>query len=100
MMDSFPNDGPIESPQDTRFYDWALVDPKDTPYVTFRFHYRTWDHLQYFHLIPPEQPRRLLTASHSIGTLSEFLARQQRADAKLIRKSQVSCKPVKPTRRQ
>ncbi|TEY80430.1 hypothetical protein BOTCAL_0038g00290 [Botryotinia calthae] len=49
----------VEKPQDARYYDWHLKDAKDNPFVTFKFHYRSWDHLERLHLIPPNHPRIL-----------------------------------------
>ncbi|THV50480.1 hypothetical protein BGAL_0148g00040 [Botrytis galanthina] len=54
-----PTHGLVEKPQDTRYYDWHLKDAKDNPFVTFKFHYRSWDHLEKLHLIPPNHPRIL-----------------------------------------
>ncbi|TGO87075.1 hypothetical protein BPOR_0252g00100 [Botrytis porri] len=54
-----PTHGLVERPQDARYYDWHLKDAKDNPFVTFKFHYRSWDHLEKLHLIPPNHPRIL-----------------------------------------
>ncbi|TGO23425.1 hypothetical protein BPAE_0133g00240 [Botrytis paeoniae] len=54
-----PTHGLVEKPQDARYYDWHLKDAKDNPFVTFKFHYRSWDHLEKLHLIPPNHPRIL-----------------------------------------
>lgn len=35
-----PRGALLDCPEDARFYDWLLVDPKDSPYAAFRFHYR------------------------------------------------------------
>lgn len=61
-----PSSGLIDSPQDAKFYDWRLIDPKDTPLCVFRFHYRSWDSLESLQLIPPNYPRKLLPSSASI----------------------------------
>jgi hypothetical protein len=39
-----------------------LEDPKDDPFVTFRFHYRSWDSLEALQLIPEMCSRELLPA--------------------------------------
>lgn len=39
------------------------------PYATFRFHYRSWDHLESLQLIPASHPRTLLPSSSSYMTL-------------------------------
>ncbi|KAM0327720.1 hypothetical protein ACHAQA_006015 [Verticillium albo-atrum] len=36
-----PSGGLVESPQDLAYYNWILVDPKDSPFATFRFYYRS-----------------------------------------------------------
>lgn len=43
----------IENPEDVTFYQWHLVDPKDSPYARFSFHYRTMENLKQLSLIPP-----------------------------------------------
>lgn len=45
------------NPQDMKYYEWILVDPKDSPYARFRFHYRSWDQLQDLQLIREDHPR-------------------------------------------
>ncbi len=65
-----PSGGLLERPQDAKFYDWHLKDPKDNPFATFKFHYRSWDSLVYLQLIPDDHPRTLLTASPSILSLN------------------------------
>jgi len=71
----------MDQPQDACFYDWYLVDPKDSPFATFRFHYRSWKNLEQLNLIPPielesdepyilSEPKHDTThrdASHDIG---------------------------------
>jgi len=37
--------------QPKRFYKFALIDPIDQPFATFRFYYRTWDQLQQLGLL-------------------------------------------------
>lgn len=67
---SLPSTGLVDKPQDTRFYDYILVDPKDEPYASFLFHYRSWEHLQSLQLIPPSHPRSLLKPSNSFAFLA------------------------------
>jgi hypothetical protein len=43
----------IDNPEDVTFYQWHLVDPKDSPYARFSFHYRTMENLKQLSLIPP-----------------------------------------------
>lgn len=54
----------MDNPQDVTFFDFHLVDPKDTPFATFRFHYRSWANLNQLNLIPQDEP----SASESLNT--------------------------------
>lgn len=45
-----------------KYFDWLLEDPKDDPFVTFRFHYRSWDSLEALQLVPEMCDRELLPA--------------------------------------
>jgi hypothetical protein len=65
-----PSQGLVDRPQDAKFYDWHLKDPKDRPYATFKFHYRSWESLQSLNLIPSDHPRSLLPPSASILSLA------------------------------
>ncbi|KAK7911423.1 hypothetical protein PG985_013904 [Apiospora marii] len=55
-----PSGGLVENPQDATFYDWLLVDPKDSPYATFCFHYRSMKNLVQLSLIPQSESQRSL----------------------------------------
>lgn len=46
----------MDNPQDVTFFDFHLVDPKDAPFATFRFHYRSWANLEQLSLIPDDDP--------------------------------------------
>lgn len=61
-----PSGGLLEKPEDAKCYNWHLKDPKDSPFATFKFHYRSWDSLTSLNLIPNNYPRTLLPASPSI----------------------------------
>ncbi|GKU02046.1 hypothetical protein FLAG1_03159 [Fusarium langsethiae] len=52
-----PSGGLLDSPNEARYYDWILIDPKESPFVTFRFHYRTWSNLYQLSLAP--RPNKL-----------------------------------------
>ena len=67
---SLPSAGLLDKPQDTRYYDYILVDPKDEPYAAFLFHYRSWEFLQSLQLIPSSHPRALLKPSNSFAFLA------------------------------
>jgi hypothetical protein len=60
----------VDKPQDARYYDYILVDPKDEPYTAFLFHYRSWEFLQSLQLIPYSHPRALLKPSNSFAFLA------------------------------
>ena len=68
---SLPSAGLLDKPQDTRYYDYILVDPKDEPYAAFLFHYRSWEFLQSLQLIPSSYPRVLLKPNNSFTFLAE-----------------------------
>lgn len=70
IVSRFPSGGLIDTPEDAKFYDWHLHDPKDTPFATFNFHYRSWDSLASLQLIPDDHPRALLMPSRSILSLN------------------------------
>lgn len=42
----------MESPEDAYYYDWLLIDPKEFPFVSFRFHCRSWTNLRQLSLVP------------------------------------------------
>lgn len=42
----------LDWPEDACYYDWILIDSKESPFVTFRFHYRTWSNLYQLSLAP------------------------------------------------
>lgn len=68
-----------------KYYDWILIDSKDSPYATFRFHYRGWDFLNKLELVPKEHRRGLLKPSNSSFLLDKQLAPKplvMRADEK------------------
>lgn len=66
-----PKGDMLGAPEDTHFYDWHLMDPKDLPYARFKFHYRTWDSLQALCLIPTEVPQPQLTRTSSIWSITK-----------------------------
>jgi hypothetical protein len=65
-----PSSGLFDKPQDAKYYDWHLKDPKDKPFATFKFHYRSWDSLVSLHLIPSTFPQRMIPPSPSILSLN------------------------------
>ncbi|KAH7633383.1 hypothetical protein B0T09DRAFT_259902 [Sordaria sp. MPI-SDFR-AT-0083] len=70
-----PSIGLVDLPQEARYYVWHLIDPKDLPFATFRFHYRSWESLEQLNLIPPREfefVRSLSTNVLSRSTTMEF----------------------------
>lgn len=55
------------------YYDYHLVDAKDDPYASFRFHYRSWENLRLLQLTPAEKPD-FLCASPSKSLHSQVAA--------------------------
>ncbi|OBT90276.1 hypothetical protein VE02_01251 [Pseudogymnoascus sp. 03VT05] len=53
-----------------KYFDWLLEDPKDDPFVTFRFHYCSWDSLEALQLVPEMCNRELLPAFSIKNSLS------------------------------
>ncbi|KAI1391293.1 uncharacterized protein F4822DRAFT_427145 [Hypoxylon trugodes] len=49
--------GLVENPQDATFYEYHLEDPRDSPYATFRFYYRSVEYLELLNLIPQDGTR-------------------------------------------
>ncbi|RSL76913.1 hypothetical protein BHE90_012353 [Fusarium euwallaceae] len=47
-----PSGGLVESPETVCYYDWILIDPKEFPFVSFHFHYRSWSNLCLLNLAP------------------------------------------------
>jgi hypothetical protein len=71
MRNSAPSTGMIDNPEDVTYYQWHLIDPKDSPYVKFSFHYRTMESLLQLNLVPPA-PRNC----HTTGPWTPRLNRQ------------------------
>ncbi|ETS77185.1 hypothetical protein PFICI_11059 [Pestalotiopsis fici W106-1] len=67
-----PSGGLVENPQDANYYDWLLIDPKDAPFASFRFHYRSMKYMLQLNLIPQSESRFLLpTIDSDCSTGSE-----------------------------
>jgi hypothetical protein len=89
MISSMPTGGLVDKPQDAKFYDWHLKDPKDKPFATFQYHYRSWDSLIQQQLVPPEHPRALLPASPSLLSLNGYSHEMQNAPLQEDEKAEV-----------
>ncbi|KAM3070379.1 hypothetical protein ACMFMG_010206 [Clarireedia jacksonii] len=64
-----PSGGLVDRPQDGKYFEWHLKDAKDNPFVTFKFHYRSWDNLVNLNLIPPSHSRSLMRQTPSMMRL-------------------------------
>jgi hypothetical protein len=60
---SAPSIGLLDQPQDACFYDWHLIDAKDSPFASFRLHYRSWKNLKQLNLIPASELELLCAVS-------------------------------------
>ncbi|KAI0450180.1 hypothetical protein F5B21DRAFT_517629 [Xylaria acuta] len=47
-----PSGGLVDNPEDATYYNYYLVDAKDSPYATFCFHYRSMKYLKQLNLVP------------------------------------------------
>ncbi|KAF4989542.1 hypothetical protein FGRMN_9048 [Fusarium graminum] len=47
-----PSGGLLDWPEEACFYDWILADPKEFPFVSFRFHYRSESNLRQLNIAP------------------------------------------------
>ena len=57
-----------------KYYVYHLADPKDAPYVSFRFYYRSWANLRLLQLAPSEKPAFLCvrTTKEPLTTEREY----------------------------
>ncbi|POS76095.1 hypothetical protein DHEL01_v205506 [Diaporthe helianthi] len=62
---STPSGGLLDNPQDVTFFDFHLIDAKDEPFASFRFHYRSSENLRQLNLIPRDDSNILNTFSTS-----------------------------------
>ncbi|KAF2971254.1 hypothetical protein GQX73_g2325 [Xylaria multiplex] len=49
---SSPSGGLVDNPEDATYYNYYLIDAKDSPYATFCFHYRSMKYLKQLNLAP------------------------------------------------
>lgn len=64
-MTSAPSGGLLDNPQDVTFFDFHLIDPRDEPFASFRFHYRSLSNLRHLNLIPSDDSNIFDTFSTS-----------------------------------
>ena len=70
-MTSILSDGLLDKPEETTYYDYHLADPKDAPYASFRFHYRSSDNLEQLQLVPSRTSR--FSPSFSVSSASSWI---------------------------
>lgn len=58
----------LDNPQDVTFFDFHLIDPKDEPFASFRFHYRSLANLRQLNLVPSDDSSIFDTFSTSTLT--------------------------------
>ncbi|KAK3901853.1 hypothetical protein C8A05DRAFT_34460 [Staphylotrichum tortipilum] len=58
-----PTMGMIDEPEKACFYDWHLLDAKDSPFASFRLHYRSLKNLKQLNLIPATELELLCAVS-------------------------------------
>jgi hypothetical protein len=52
-----PSTGLLEKPEEVRWFQYKLLDAKDSPYARFLFHYRSYQNLRELNLLPGEYAR-------------------------------------------
>ncbi|ROW02679.1 hypothetical protein VSDG_01643 [Cytospora chrysosperma] len=70
-LDHAPSGGLLDNPQDVTFFDFHLIDPKDAPFASFRFHYRSWENLRQLNFIPRDES--IVSGSFSTNTVTPDL---------------------------
>lgn len=75
-MFSSPSGGLVDDAKGCAFYDYLLLDAKDSPYATFLFHYRSQAYLQQLNLIHPQYEE--LSSIQSSGQAIPIMSRDVR----------------------
>lgn len=65
---STPSGGLLDNPQDVTFFDFLLLDAKDAPFATFRFHYRSWANLEHLNFISTDEPSIIESSTASTAS--------------------------------
>ncbi|KAL2138530.1 hypothetical protein VTI28DRAFT_6626 [Corynascus sepedonium] len=84
--------GLLEQPHDACFYDWYLLDARDSPFAIFRFHYRSLNNLKQLNLISPatELERLCSTSPKDLRTLIQVQVSELASDGSKDSSSQSS----------
>lgn len=69
--------GLLDDPEEADYYDWALKDPKDKPYTTIKYYYRSWNNLAALGIISTDLPKKLLAPSPSLLALRGLSLKDQ-----------------------
>jgi len=72
--------GMVDEPQKACFYDWHLLDAKDSPFASFRLHYRSLKNLKQLNLIPATELELLCAVSPK--ALKALARMEDEADSK------------------
>ncbi|KAK3945137.1 hypothetical protein QBC46DRAFT_303903 [Diplogelasinospora grovesii] len=70
---AIPSVGLMSDPEDALYYSFHLMDAKDEPYATFKYHYRSWDNLEQLNIIPPAELQHL-RSTLSFESISETMS--------------------------
>ncbi|KAI8627763.1 hypothetical protein F5Y19DRAFT_465675 [Xylariaceae sp. FL1651] len=76
-----PSGGLVDNPEDATYYNYYLIDARDSPYATFRFHYRSMKHLKQLNLIPQREPIVLPAPNSPTNTLANQCNRESRTES-------------------
>ena len=81
----------LDRPQDACFFDWHLLDAKDSPFASFRIHYRSWKSLKELNLIPATELELLCAVSpKALKTIAKTESVSKLPDNKLEEQSFLS----------
>ncbi|KAI1811345.1 hypothetical protein GGS20DRAFT_593264 [Poronia punctata] len=75
-----PSGGIVDNPEDATYYNYYLIDPRDAPYATFCFHYRSMKYLEQLNLVPQLGPAMSPASKLHRPTQEERLAGILRSD--------------------
>jgi hypothetical protein len=86
--------GLVENPKDAKFYNWHLKDPKDKPFVVFKFYYRSWNTLTELHIVSPTRAQQLIPTTPSLVSLAGLSRDAQfHLDEERFREMRISDEP-------
>lgn len=62
--------GLVDNPHDAKCYNWHLKDPKEKPFVVFKFYYRSWNTLRDLQIVSRDDIQHLIPPSPSLVSLA------------------------------